>query len=544
MGSKNYWEDRERQKQDKIDEVTDKEVKEIREVIDESIKSLEDEIYRIYAKYAIDNKMSYAEALKYLTDDERKEFQKDLQYYIDKYHDSEYVQSHKKELHSLSARARVHRIESLIANIRIHSADLERMLNNQTKEQISNLYTEGYLRELYELSFGDDPGGKAIMPAFDTRMVREILDTPWSGSNYSDKVWNISESFTQKLKETLTQGLIQGQSPDVMARNFRRCGFGKTGQSGIAGRAETLIRTEATNIIEQAQKQTYIDNDIEEYVYMTAKDHRVCDKCEALNKKPFPVGEAAQGKNYPPMHPRCRCTTRAKTRFDDRTDDFYDMYYNDYETWLEKYVQPELDKIDQERRARELYEEAKKAEPNISNDLKEIVEKTGGHLEGYDFRLKTYDSLLRKLRSEVNMEGLTLEQASSGLYDLVRYTSVADERTLVPHYHSLVEKLESKGYNVVRVKNTLGDINAAYRGVNTIVETPQGYKFELQFHTPTSLEIKEINHKLYEERRLDTTSKERKIELDKEMSLNSKNIPTPEGIDEILAFNKLKGVKK
>lgn len=348
--SKKYWEDREREKQEKVDEITDKEVEKVRKVISDSIKSLEDEIYRIYAKYAIDNKMSYADALKYLTDDEREEFQRDLQYYVEKYHDSDYVKKYKKELHSLSVRARVQRIETFIANIKMHSSDLEEILNTGTREQISSLYTEGYLRELYELSFGEDPGGRKIAPAFNAKVIREVLETPWSGSNYSDKVWNISESFTQKLQEVLTQGLIQGQHPDVIARNFRRYGFGKEGNGGLAWRAEALIRTEATNIIEQSQKDAYINNNVKRYVFMTAKDHKVCDKCAPLNNKEFSVEEAAQGKNYPPMHTCCRCTTRAKTRFDDNTDEFYELYDTDYDEWFKKYVQPEIDKIEEEKK--------------------------------------------------------------------------------------------------------------------------------------------------------------------------------------------------
>lgn len=348
MGSKEYWAERERAKQLKVDEVTDVEVEKVRDAISKAINSLDDEIHRIYMKYAVDNEMSYADTLKYLTNDERKEFQKDLQYYIEKNRDTEYVKKHAKELHSLSVRARVKRIEALMAKIKQHSADLEELLNDGTREQISSLYTEGYLRQTYELSGGLTPEKGKVASAFNTRAVRQILDTSWSGSNYSDKVWNITDSFTDKLQQTLTQGLIQGQHPDVIARNFRQYGFGKSGAGGLAYRAETLIRTEAANIIEQAQKEAYKDHKIKEYYFMTAKDQRVCDKCAPLNGKLFTVDEAAQGKNYPPMHPCCRCTTKAKTRFDDNDDEYYKLYEDDYDTWYKKYVEPELDKIDAE----------------------------------------------------------------------------------------------------------------------------------------------------------------------------------------------------
>ena len=62
--------------------------------------------------------------------------------------------------------------------------------------------------------------------------------------------------------------------------------------------------------------------------------------------------------------------------------------------------------------------------------------------------------------------------------------------------------LEGLGYKFVRVKNTLKDESAVYRGVNTQVKTPDGYTFEIQFHTPQSLAIKEKNHVLYEQARV------------------------------------------
>ena len=146
MNSQKYWEERERQKQQKVDEITDAEVEKVRKAIEDAINDLNRQIRDIYMKYAIDNSMSYADTLKYLTNNELKEFQKDLQYYLEKYRDSDYVKKNKKELHSLSVRARVQRIEMFIANIKQHASDLEEMLNTGTREQISQLYTEGYLR--------------------------------------------------------------------------------------------------------------------------------------------------------------------------------------------------------------------------------------------------------------------------------------------------------------------------------------------------------------------------------------------------------------
>lgn len=57
--------------------------------------------------------------------------------------------------------------------------------------------------------------------------------------------------------------------------------------------------------------------------------------------------------------------------------------------------------------------------------------------------------------------------------------------------------------------------------------------FELQFHTPQSLEVKEANHKLYEEARLAETSKEMKKKLTNQMIENASSIGVPNEIERI-----------
>lgn len=365
MTSEEYWEEREAQKQKKVDEITDKDVEEVDEILNRAIKGLEESIKDIYNKYALDNKMSYFEAIQYLTDDDRKEFQHDLQYYVDKYKDNEYVKQHKKELHSLSVRARVRRIDLVIAEIKKYAAELEEHLNRETRSNLDELYMEGYVRAQYETLGGNAPEIN-FASAFPYKKVQVALDIPWSGSNYSDKVWDTSGQFASTLQKVLMQGLVQGKHPDVIAREFRRAGFGKEElkkdgtkrKGGTAKRAEDLIRTEAAYIIEQAQKDSYIDLNVEEYRFKTEMDGRQCEVCADLNDKYFKVEDAKPGTNYPPMHTRCRCTTKPKTRYDDEDESQYDLPYDE---WYEKYVQPDVDKI--------LTERAKEEMRDITNTL-------------------------------------------------------------------------------------------------------------------------------------------------------------------------------
>ena len=47
---------------------------------------------------------------------------------------------------------------------------------------------------------------------------------------------------------------------------------------------------------------------IDHYRFVAALDHKTCPRCGGIDGLVFEVTEAMPGENYPPMHPRCRCT--------------------------------------------------------------------------------------------------------------------------------------------------------------------------------------------------------------------------------------------
>jgi hypothetical protein len=61
-----------------------------------------------------------------------------------------------------------------------------------------------------------------------------------------------------------------------------------------------------------------------------------------------------------------------------------------------------------------------------------------------------------------------------------------------------MEDMENLGYKRTNLNNYWLKAKMAYNGVNTNFATPEGYIFELQFHTPESLELKNILHPIYE----------------------------------------------
>lgn len=156
-------------------------------------------------------------------------------------------------------------------------------------------------------------------------------------------------------------------------------------------------------------------------------------------------------------------------------------------------------------------------------------------LSGLDSRMKGAASLERKIESDAAEKGISLADAADGIIDALRYTYQCGIETFASDFAEVRADLESQGYNWVRVKNTLGDTGAAYRGVNTKSAISDGYEFELQFHTAESLESKEANHRLYDEQHvLDVSTPEgaaRSRELEMVMAGNAESIETPPGIE-------------
>ncbi len=184
-------------------------------------------------------------------------------------------------------------------------------------------------------------------------------------------------------------------------------------------------------------------------------------------------------------------------------------------------------------------EECKKAEPVFSSDLEVIVKKTKTKLYGLEFRLKAQESLKRKIKSDAAVffkEGLTereaILKATKEIHDGNRYTFILNTETFTKDYYKINDELIKKGYKQTKCKNTLGNAKASYRGINNQY-IKDGSFVEIQFHTQSSIEVKEINHKLYEKLRLDTTLEEEKERINEEMKKNNEHLIIPANIDKI-----------
>lgn len=189
--------------------------------------------------------------------------------------------------------------------------------------------------------------------------------------------------------------------------------------------------------------------------------------------------------------------------------------------------------------ADEIYNRASAKEPKITYDMKH----SKAHLYGLEHKLKTKESIKRKLEKEISEENKSLPEASQDLKDALRYTTISETESFVDNYNKFKKYMEEKNYKEVRCKNYFQLFNEGkvkHKSVQCIFEDKDGYKFEIQFQTPESQKAKDLKVPLYEERRKVGIDAKRAEELEKQMERLALAVRTPPGIESIKTYDNIK----
>jgi hypothetical protein len=155
------------------------------------------------------------------------------------------------------------------------------------------------------------------------------------------------------------------------------------------------------------------------------------------------------------------------------------------------------------------------------------------HLVGTEHMFKGADRLKEKIADAIRARpGLTVTQALSIVPDPVRFTYEYSPDRYADGVPADVERIKGAGLEEVKLKNLWSD--EQYKGINSQWRRPEtGLRIEVQFHTPASLEAKELTHKAYERLRSKDTSPTERIELEAFQRRANALIDTPPGTSEI-----------
>lgn len=302
-----YWTERALQQEHNAQIVADRYMAQIGQSLADYKHQLVSEIEKFYARYAVDNKMTHAEAKQYLTDKERREFKHVT---LERFREMALnPDTPTPLLDALGYRHRISRKEALLAEIERLTAELYGKpdgIHDKVTEALSDVYIKGKIHQAKNLAHF----GIIEKPILGVDAVKHKMASNWSGKTFSTNVWGHEEATYKAISDILNKGLTGGWSIDRMARALSE-------RTGVAyHRADTLVRTETTFYNNLATLDTIKELGGDHYEIVAVLDSRTSEICRLENHKVYPVKEYEPGRTAPPFHVRCRSTIRPAVKSD------------------------------------------------------------------------------------------------------------------------------------------------------------------------------------------------------------------------------------
>jgi SPP1 gp7 family putative phage head morphogenesis protein len=379
-----YWTERALQQEHNAQIVADRYMAQIGQSLADYKHQLVSEIEKFYARYAVDNKMTHAEAKQYLTDKERREFKHVT---LERFREMTLnPDTPTPLLDALSYRHRISRKEALLAEIERLTAELygkPEGIHDKVTEALSDVYIKGKIHQAKNLAHF----GIIEKPILGVDAVKHKMGSNWSGKTFSTNVWGHDAAVYKSISDTINKGLTGGWSVDRMARALSE-------RTGVAyHRADTLVRTETTFYNNLATLDAIKELGGDHYEIVAVLDSRTSEICRLENHEVYSVKEYEPGRTAPPFHVRCRSTIRPAVK-SDKPSPYFNILQNDGSVKLAT-EQRSLDEIfaGWEREG-----EAIKEKLFAKDGEKENVEKSKGNIKKFDFYPLTEDNIGDKER--------------------------------------------------------------------------------------------------------------------------------------------------
>ncbi|AMW17149.1 minor capsid protein [Glaesserella parasuis] len=483
-------------------------------------------------------------------------------------------------------------LDTLLKELKQEVAKVYQEMTAYTQDELSGFFT-AETQHIHQL-YNDEVGFDFFNQVPEYKRKANKTATIIAGSPLEDWWAKQGNDFAFKFEGIIRQGLLDGQQTSQMITDVKHL------MNTSRRHAETLVITAVAKVADKAH-QALRDENLDILAgekHLSTLDTRTSTVCQLrdglmwdLDKKPIDHDVPYQ---RPPLHPRCRSILQLVTKsWKELGIDAEEMPSStrasqdgpvseqiNYENWL-KSKSPEqqdqvlgkgkadlwrrgvitfADMLDQSGRPltlkdlylthldvgystmnsiEELRQKAIDVEPEITEKITEIISSVGAKTAGLEYRLKSLESLKRKVETEV-LAGISEKQAINSVKDVIRYTAILDVNNFVLQYDKIQSALEKQGYFTVVVKNTW-KYGAVYKGVNTFVTTlikKDNVVFELQYHTQQSFDLKNgVLHNLYEQFRDPATPQDERKKLYEKMQILSSKLTVPKDIQ------KVKGVK-
>ena len=266
-------------------------------------RELDEQIRVWYQRLADNNKISLAEARRWLTGQELAEFKWDVQEYIKRGMENGIDGRWAKQLENASARFHISRLEALKIRTQQSLEELFAKQQGLVGQTLGEVYRSGYYHTAFELQKGFAVGWD--IAAVDQRQLEKLLAKPWAadGRNFSERIWGSRDKLVNELHTELTRSVMLGQDPqkaiDAIAQKM------STSKTN-AGR---LVMTEEAYFSSLAQRDCFAELGVEQFEIVATLDSHTSEICQELDGAVRPMSEFEPGVTAPPFHVNCRSTT-------------------------------------------------------------------------------------------------------------------------------------------------------------------------------------------------------------------------------------------
>ncbi|WP_203265660.1 minor capsid protein [Streptococcus uberis] len=248
------------------------------------------DLFEFYQRYAEDNNMTYQDVVKKLTHEDLSDYRENAERYRKQAEkDPELL----KRINEQYVSAKATRLDAL---------HLDLLFKVGIMKGIIDKSFENYLKSASNYAYKKAVGGR--VGTLNTPALNELVNTPFNGYNYSEQLWGNVDNLVRDLKDTLKKGFVRGDNPRSLARDLAK-------KYDVAKhRAETLLRTDGTMIINNATAKRYIDSGLKYYRDLVRLDGRTTDICRRiarLDERKL-LSEMKPGVNAAPYHYNCRTT--------------------------------------------------------------------------------------------------------------------------------------------------------------------------------------------------------------------------------------------
>ena len=346
MNNQKYWEERQALNYSNNEKSIIAFHKELVSSFEKAKKEIQKVINEFYIRYADNNGMSYSKAQELLPKEEIGE----LKDYIAQV----YATMGTKDINVInkSIRARVTRYEALQKQIEaIIDVLYEVDYKENGIENFKEIYKNSYYNTLYNIDIFN--GFHTEFSVLDIRDIETLIEYPFNGANYSNRLWKQKDHMLTKLKENITTMLVQGKNPKTLSSDFAKIFKTKEYE------AYRLLHTESSFIIEQGTFKAYKEDGIEEYQILATLDTKTSDICREQDNKVYKTDDYVTGSTAPPFHHFCRTTTApyygeyegTRKARDPVTNKSYDVPSSiSYNEWYDKYIKDNPEALIEEKK--------------------------------------------------------------------------------------------------------------------------------------------------------------------------------------------------